>query len=353
MATQDQMHVEPASAALAAGYDVLLEKPMAHTLAGCVQLVQAAERHGRILQICHVLRYSPFWRTLHRVVTSGRLGDIVTVEQRENVAYWHMAHSFVRGNWRNQALASPMILAKCCHDLDTLCWNLGEPNEARCERLSSVGSLLHYRADRAGPEIPARCTDGCPIERTCPFSAIQIYLEGRPFPEAQARVAATGQPPDYLAGWPFNVIANDPTYENRRQAILHGPYGRCVYRCDNDVVDHQIVTTEWSTGVSAVLVMHGHSDEEHRSLRFDGTKATLHARFGTPSEIRIYDHGGGEERVPIERARPVTAAATKASCSTSCASSAARRRPRPAPAPRSRVTCWPSPQKRRACTGPS
>ena len=169
----------------------------------------------------------------------------------------------------------------------------------RCERLSSVGSLLHYRADRAAPDIPARCTDGCPIERTCPFSAIQIYLEARPFPEVQARAAATGQPPDYLAGWPFNVIANEPTLENRRQAILHGPYGRCVYRCDNDVVDHQIVTMEWSTGVSAVLVMHGHSDEEHRSLRFDGTKATLHARFGTPSEIRIYDHGGGDERVPI------------------------------------------------------
>ncbi len=140
--TQDQMHVAPAVAALQAGYDVLLEKPMAHTLEGCIKLVQTAEATGHVLQICHVLRYSPFWRTLHGVLTSGRLGEIITVEHRENVAYWHMAHSFVRGNWRNKALSSPMILAKCCHDLDILTWNLAQP----VARLSSVGSLLHYRS---------------------------------------------------------------------------------------------------------------------------------------------------------------------------------------------------------------
>ena len=296
--TQDQMHVEPAIAAMEAGYDVLLEKPMAHTLEGSVQLVQAAERTGRTLQICHVLRYSPFWVTLKGVLDSGVLGDIVTVEHRENVAYWHMAHSFVRGNWRNQELSSPMILAKCCHDMDILYWNL----PGRCERLTSIGSLRHYRRESVGPEIPLRCTDGCPIEQECAFSAIGIYLDYRPFTHMRERAAEEGLDLQRPMTWPFVNITNNPTVENRRHALETGPYGRCVYHCDNDVVDNQIVSMEWSSGASVVLVMHGHSNEEYRSMRYDGTKATLRARFGTPSEITILHHGGGEENVPIPQA---------------------------------------------------
>jgi predicted dehydrogenase len=275
-----------------------LEKPMAHTLAGCVELIQAAERNGRILQICHVLRYSPFWRTLHNVLSSGRLGDIVTVEHRENVAYWHMAHSFVRGNWRNETQSSPMILAKCCHDLDILTWNLPSP----VKRLSSVGSLLHYRAESVGPEIPLRCTDSCPIEPTCAFSAIGIYLEMRPFPHFVAEAQAGRLDLEAPKIWPFTVLSPDVSHAGRRQALETGPYGRCVYRCDNDVVDHQIVTMELESGTSVVLAMHGHSNEEHRSMRYDGTRATLRARFGNYSEITIHDHAtGAVEQVPIEQ----------------------------------------------------
>jgi len=296
VATQDQMHVEPAVAAMEAGYDVLLEKPMAHTLAGVIKLVQTAERTGRILNICHVLRYSPFWRTLHGILESGRLGEIVTVEHRENVAYWHMAHSFVRGNWRNEGLSSPMILAKSCHDLDILYWNLGK----KVTHLSSFGSLIHYRADQVGPEIPARCTDGCPIEAECPFSAIGIYLEGRPFRPMMENAAAMNIDPARPMVWPFTVLTPDPTVENRLHALETGPYGRCVYHCDNDVVDNQVVAMEFEGGVSVTMTMHGHSNEEHRSMRYDGTKATLRARFGSPNEITIYDHGGGVENAPIE-----------------------------------------------------
>jgi predicted dehydrogenase len=296
IATQDQMHVEPAVAAMEAGYDVLLEKPMAHTLAGCIRLVQTAERTGRTLQICHVLRYSPFWQSIKRVLDSGRLGKIVTVEHRENVAYWHMAHSFVRGNWGNTAASSPMILAKCCHDLDLLHWNL----PGRCARLSSFGSLLHFRAAAVGSEIPRRCTDGCPIEESCPFSAIGIYMEGRPFLSMAGRETERAIDPARPMRWPFTVVADDPTVENRLHALETGPYGRCVYHCDNDVVDHQIVSMEWSTGASVALIMHGHSNEEHRSMRYDGSAATLRARFGYESEITIYDHGGGEETIPIQ-----------------------------------------------------
>ncbi len=292
--TQDQMHVEPAIAALEAGYDVLLEKPMADSLAGCVRLVQAAERTGRSLQICHVLRYTPFWQTLHGILTSGRLGRIITVEHRENVAWWHMAHSFVRGNWRSRALSTPMILAKCCHDLDLLVWNLNDP----VLRLSSVGSLIHYTPESVGPTIPLRCTDGCPIESECPFSALGIYLDSRLLPSRPRLAEGEGAP----RVWPYLTISDDLSWEGRLQALKSGPYGRCVYRCDNDVVDHQTVLMETASGASVTLVMHGHSNEEHRSLRFDGTQASLRARFGGKSEIVIYNHGGGEEVVAIPAA---------------------------------------------------
>lgn len=294
--TQDQMHVAPTVAALDAGYHVLLEKPMAHTLAGCVELIQAAERNNRILQICHVLRYSPFWRALNGVLASGRLGDIITVEHRENVAYWHMAHSFVRGNWRNEGQSSPMILAKCCHDLDILVWNLPSP----VKRLSSIGSLLHYRPESVGPEIPLRCTDGCPIEQNCPFSAIGIYLDLRPFPHYLADAEKGLFDLETPKTWPFTVLSPDVSRAGRRHAIETGPYGRCVYRCDNDVVDHQMVTMELESGTSVVLVMHGHSNEEHRSMRYDGTRATLRARFGNHSEITVHDHATGRvEQIPV------------------------------------------------------
>src|SRR5207302_5871180 len=138
--TQDRMHVDSTLAALARGYHVLLEKPMAQTPADCVRLVQASERTGRILQIAHELRFTPFFVKLRAVVQSGRLGQVVAVEHRENIAYWHMAHSYVRGNWRNLAGSSPLILAKCCHDMDILFWIFGP-----VRRLSSSGALIHFR----------------------------------------------------------------------------------------------------------------------------------------------------------------------------------------------------------------
>jgi len=266
--TLDRMHVGPSVAALEAGCDVLLEKPMATTLADCVRLVQTAERTGQLLQICHVLRYTAFFSTLHDVITSGRLGDVITVEHRENVVYWHMAHSFVRGNWRNSKIESPMILAKCCHDVDILYWNLGP-----CVRLNSFGSLIHYRAENAPPGAPERCTDDCPVADDCPWYAPRLYLG------------------DYI-GWPVSAISEDTSLEARRRALETGPYGRCVYHCDNDVVDHQIVNLEVESGASVALVMHGHSHEEARTMRYDGTRATLRGKFGYGfgDAIEIHDH---------------------------------------------------------------
>ena len=141
--TQDRTHYASTLALLRAGYDVLLEKPIAPTRAECIALVEEAERLGRLLQVCHVLRFTAFFTALYDIVNSGRLGRIITIDHRENVSYWHMSHSFVRDNWRNEALSAPMILAKCCHDLDILYWNLGAPVRA----LQSFGSLIHFRPE--------------------------------------------------------------------------------------------------------------------------------------------------------------------------------------------------------------
>ena len=274
--TLDRMHLDSTLPALELGYDVLLEKPMSNTLAGNVRLVQTAERRGRLLMICHVLRYTAFFSTLHDIIASGRLGDVITVEHRENVVYWHMAHSFVRGNWRSSRTESPMILAKCCHDLDVLFWNLGPVT-----RLNSFGSLLHYRQENAPPGAPERCTDGCPVAEDCPWYAPRLYLQ------------------EYT-GWPVSVISEDTSLEARRRALETGPYGRCVYRCDNDVVDHQTVNVEFASGATGVLFMHGHSHEESRTMRYDGTRATLRAKFGygVGDVIEIHDHLTGRmERV--------------------------------------------------------
>jgi predicted dehydrogenase len=279
--TQDQTHHPSTIAALNAGYDVLLEKPMAVRLPHVVDLVQTAERRGKLLQVCHVLRYTPFFSTLHDVVASGRLGDIITVEHRENVVYWHMAHSFVRGNWRNFVASSPMILAKCCHDLDILYWNLGR----RVSRLHSFGSLLHYRPDQAPAGATLRCTDGCPVADRCPFDARRIYLDMN------------------RRGWPVSVITEETeSLAARQHALETGPYGRCVYHCDNDVVDHQTVNIQFEgdpstgsgRGPSVVLFMHGHAHEESRTMRYDGARATLRGKFDyRDGWIEIHDHATG------------------------------------------------------------
>jgi predicted dehydrogenase len=278
IASPDRTHHRYALAALRAGYHVLAEKPMAATLAQCAELVEASARASGSLHIGHVLRFTPFFQTLREVVRSGRLGDIVTVEHRENVRSWHMAHSYVRGNWGKGELATPMIVAKCCHDFDILHWNLGSP----VTRLSSVGSLFEFRPERAPVGATTRCTDPCPVS-DCPYDARRIYLDLS------------------LRGWPIHVITDDMSMEGRLRALQQGPYGMCAYRAGSDVVDHQIVAMQLETGTSVVLVMHGHSHEESRTMRYDGTRATLRGVFGRQQSIVVVDHVSGKpEEISIE-----------------------------------------------------
>jgi predicted dehydrogenase len=270
----DRAHHPSTLALLQAGYDVLLEKPMATTPQECVELVRAAEQQRRILQICHVLRYAPFFRTVYELVTSGRLGEVVSLQWNENLVYWHFAHSFVRGNWGNSQRSGPMILTKCCHDLDLLVWIMGGPPQ----RVASFGSLSHFRPERVGPSIPPRCTDGCPIEDECVYYAPRIYIDNDP------------------GRWARDPVSLDHSPAALRRGLENGPYGRCVYRCDNDVVDHQVVVLEFPNGLSATLTMQGTSHVEGRTLRIDGKRATL---LGNQSrnELQLHDHRTGEVHV--------------------------------------------------------
>ncbi len=316
--TQDQQHTAPTLAALRAGYDVLLEKPMATTAEECRQLADAAEATGCQLHICHVLRFTDHFIKMRQIIQAGDLGEIITVSHRENVSWWHMAHSFVRGNWRNTAKSAPMILAKCCHDLDILIWLLDD----HCENLSSVGGLHHFRREQAPAGAPKFCLDGCPAAETCPYYAPFIYEDLLPLwrsyadsSEGYARAVMRAQErapglvkslaallpslrqvSDYR-GWPISVVAQDPTPENVHEALKSGPYGRCVYHCDNDVVDHQVVAMQFASGASVTLTMHGHSHIEGRFTRIQGAKAELQAGFGYGgSWIEVNEHRSNRRR---------------------------------------------------------
>ncbi len=309
--TQDRTHHASTLALLRAGYDVLLEKPMATSAAECIELVEVAESLGRNLQICHVLRFTEYFSALYDIVTSGRLGRIVTIDHRENVSWWHMSHSFVRGNWGNEAKSAPMILAKCCHDLDALVWIMGQ----RAAKLSSFGSLMHYRDSSLslrgrGPgegegenyaNIPPRCTDGCPIESHLPVVCAEAVWGRKPLSQRE-RGWGEGENAIYFTPHRFMLTAaglENLSPEQRWEALKTSPYGRCVYHCDNDVVDHQTLNMEFEDGVTCTFTMHGHSDVEGRTLRWDGTRATLFGDFsdGRPHSIRIVDHGSQREEV--------------------------------------------------------
>ncbi len=279
VATGDTQHVEPALAALARGYHLLLEKPIAPEAADCVRVVEAAERAGRLLQIGHVLRHSEFYERAHDVIESGRLGELVLLDLREHVAHWHMTHSYVRGKFRNQRIAAPILLAKSCHDLDLLVWLAGR----RALRVASFGGLGHFTAANAPEGAPERCSDGCPAQAECIHDAERFYLG------PDERTAAL---------WPWADVSPDPSRAARRRALETGPYGRCVYRADNDVADRQLVAVELEGGLAATFALHGLATHERRTLRIAGTRGELRGVLQS-GELEVTRHGS----LDVERIR--------------------------------------------------
>jgi predicted dehydrogenase len=265
IATQDAMHVEPAVAFAEKGYHVLLEKPMAPNEADCRRIVAAV--NGKVIfAVGHVMRYTLYSRAMKRLLDSGALGDIVSMQHLEPVGFWHQAHSFVRGSWGNEAESSPMLLAKSCHDLDWIRYMMGK----RCMQVSSFGNLKHFRKENQPAGAADRCLD-CGMEATCPYSAARFYL---------------GRVEQGKLGWPVDVLAANPTKESVTEALRTGQYGRCVYACDNDVVDHQVVNMSFEDGSSAAFTMTAFNRGYGRITRIFGTHGEV---YGDGEKIEHYD----------------------------------------------------------------
>ena len=287
--TPDHLHYGPAMAALEMGYDLILEKPISQRWEQCVDIMRLARSRGRIVAVCHVLRYAPFFRKIKEIIDRGTLGRLVSVQLLEPVEHVHMSHSFVRGNWRNSKESNPMLLSKSCHDLDLLLWLTGR----HCRRIGSFWSLTWFRTENAPRGSTGRCTDGCAVEATCPYSALKIYYRNRT--------------------WLTHMDL--PEEGDKGPAILEhlrtGPYGRCVYRSDNDVVDHQVVMMEFDDQVTATFSMEAHTSYAGRRIRMMfangdivGDEEDLFASDFTTGETERWNtkenvsptsgHGGGD-----------------------------------------------------------
>ncbi|HLN66305.1 MAG TPA: Gfo/Idh/MocA family oxidoreductase [Streptosporangiaceae bacterium] len=264
--TQDRMHAGPAEAFAALGYHILLEKPMAPDEAACRRIVTAVEEAGVMLAVGHVMRYTPYTRAVKQIVDSGQLGDIMSVQHLEPLGFWHQAHSYVRGNWRRADLAASMLMAKSCHDLDWLQYILGRAPL----RVASFGSLTHFTAANRPAGAADRCV-ACSVEASCPYSAPRLYRGLLDRGEHR---------------WPLSAVIEDSSPGALDEALRDGPYGRCVYACDNDVVDHQVVALEFPGATTATFTMTAFSQAADRSTRLFGTRGEL---TGDGQIIRVYD----------------------------------------------------------------
>lgn len=263
--TMDHQHVPTSLPLLAAGYDMLLEKPFATNEEEMWALVEAARCHGRRVMICHVLRYTPFYTAVRQRVAAGEIGELINVQTVEHVSYHHMAVGYVRGKWsRRDTGGSTMLMAKCCHDMDAIAWM---KSGVRPRAVASFGSTMYFRPEKAPRGAGTRCLGDCAIEPQCLYSARRHYV-------------------DHPDRWDFYVWASlehipNPTIEQKIESLKSGsPFGRCVWRCDNDVVDHQSVLVEFADGCTASHNMVGGCSRSARSIHLVGTTGEIQGVLG-------------------------------------------------------------------------
>lgn len=242
LATMDKEHFGHAMAAMDCGYDILLEKPISPDPKECMLIGQKAKELGRKIIVCHVLRYTNFFSKLKEIVDSGELGRIVAIQHSENVGNFHIAHSFVRGNWRRSDETSPIIMQKSCHDMDILCWLVGSD----AKRIASFGSLRHFKKENAPEGCAERCLE-CKADQ-CQYHAVRAYMPVR-------------------GGWPATLLGPDQSEAGIMKALETSPYGRCVYRCDNDVCDHQVTIIEFKNGVNVSFTLSGFTNRMCREIK--------------------------------------------------------------------------------------
>lgn len=296
IATSDHMHYEPCMQALKMGYDILLEKPIAPTEWECRNILQLTKETGRIVAVCHVLRYAPYFVKLRELLRSGAIGEIISVQHMEPIEHTHMAHSYVRGNWHSSEKTTPIILAKSCHDLDVIKWLIGKQSK----QIQAFGGLRWFKKENAPKGSKLRCTDGCAVESSCPYSALKLYYRKR------ERL--------YVFDLPEKKKLQG---EAILKYLATTDYGRCVYRMDNDQCDHYTSNILFENGVTASFTMDAFTPFGGRRTRIMGSmgfiegdmnKLVIHdfrsdkvKRYDTTvKEVENYrneGHGGGDWRL--------------------------------------------------------
>lgn len=243
IASMDRDHYEHTIKAIELGYDILLEKPISPDTQECIHIAELAEKKGVKIVVCHVLRYTPFFSTIKEIIDSKRLGKVLSIQHNENIGNFHMAHSFVRGNWRNDKISSPIALQKTCHDMDILVWLVG----SSCKQIASIGDLSYFTETNA-PEGSSEFCLECKVADTCRFDARKCYLPT-------------------CGSWPSTVVTLDQTNEGLLQALRTSQYGRCVYRCDNNVCDRQSSLIEFHNGVIVNFTMSAFTNKMYRTIK--------------------------------------------------------------------------------------
>lgn len=281
--TQDNYHYSPCKAALEKGYDILLEKPIAQYLAQALELSDLAAKLGRRVDVCHVLRYTPFYQEIKKIIDSGELGDIITFNANEGAGAWHFAHSFTRGHWGNSITSTPMILAKCCHDMDILYWLIGR----KCEKVASFGELSFFRKESLSEPRPANCTDWTTPIGEDPYDARKYATD----PDCRRWLAMV-----YDRAW-------EASEEEIYEWLSQSPWGRDAFQCDNDQPDHQVLIMQYEGGITATFTMTAF--EQGRHLEIYGTKGRLRAgefyKENGCGEIVVTPHfGGASRRIDLE-----------------------------------------------------
>ena len=252
ISTMDRMHYGPAMKAIELGYDLLLEKPVSPEPKECADILKAAREKGTKIMVCHVLRYTSAFRSLKHFIQSGKLGKIMSVQHTEAVGNLHQSHSFVRGRWGNSDETSPMLLQKSCHDLDIIQWFL----DKKCKKIQSFGALKYFTRENAPEGAPDKCHEGCPVADTCIYNAERVYYHDSP-------------------NWLKHAFTKPfKSEEEQKQAFLNSQYARCVYKCDNNVVDHQIVNMMFEDDITVSFTMAAFN-KGGRSTRVMGTKGEL------------------------------------------------------------------------------
>ena len=274
IATPDKCHVPHCLKAFALGYDIMTEKPLTDNKEECAALLAAQKEYGGKALVCHVLRYAPAFLKAAEIMDSGGIGQLVAIEALERVGYSHQAHSYVRGNWRNLQVAAPMILAKCCHDLDLLQYYA----KSKCKSMSSVGDLVHFKKENAPDGATEKCLD-CPHVDTCAYSAKKSYIKDWEY---------YNSPEDC---WPWNILVQAPiTKEKLLTALRETNYGQCAYFSNNDVVDHQLTMMTFENGVKATLTMTAFTATGGRRMNFHGTHGEL-VLDEQENVLRLHEYG--------------------------------------------------------------